>query len=282
MKKGTFIEYDLSEKDKSELSFFHSLFFEKVGYFKNAYEHYISRDDPDSFLIILCTKGKGYLKIYDHTYEIRKGMLCFTFPHIPHTYGADKENPWSIYWAHFLTGDAQIADLMSRYKITPETPVMEDLDYTQLSEGFQRILTDIYRTTPHGLRYRQSIFSELIFKIFFLRSQMEQKDSWMNLVIEYVHSHLAERLTLDDIANALHVSKYHLSHKFSKELGISVRQYIMEVRMNQAKTLLVSTQKDIREIAELCGYDNSMYFSNAFKTKTDCSPTYYRKNMLGK
>lgn len=281
MKKGTFIEFDLAHKDREEIEFFHSLFFEKIGYFKNAYEHYATRQDPDCFLVVLCTDGKGYLRLENQIYEIRKGMLFFTYPHLPHTYWADKENPWSIYWAHFYVNDLKIVDMMAQHQITPDTPVMADLDYTQIKEGFQRILTDHYHITIQGLRYRQSIFTELLFKLFFLRSQVEKKEAWMDLVVEYIHGHLGEQLTLDEIAESQHLSKYYLSHRFSREQGISIRQYIMEARINQAKTLLLSTKMNIREIAEVCGYENSMYFSNAFKAKTGCSPSVYRKNRIG-
>lgn len=275
--RGKFQEYDLEESQVEKLHFFHHLYFDRIGRFQDAFQHYMSRRDPDFYLVILCTKGRGVLTLDGKTHEISSGSILFTFPGIPHTYYADKEEPWTIYWAHFHAESSEFLPLLEQYGVSPEHPVLYGRDYSELSEDFRKILADIYQCSFSGMCYKQSMFSQLLFQIFYLHAEGERREHSIEQAVEYIHRHLKEPLTLDQIADAVSISKYYLSHRFSAELGISVRQYVLSARIRQAQMLLTSTRKSIREISENCGYENSMYFSNAFRKKTGCSPSAYRK-----
>lgn len=279
--RGKFQEYDLEEKQVEELRFFQKLYFDRIGKFQDAWQHYMSRKNPDFYLVILCTKGRGVLTLDRKTYEISGGNILFTFPGISHTYYADREEPWTIYWAHFHAEASEFLPLLEKYGISPERPVLYGRDYSGLSEGFQKILDDIYQCSFPGMCYKQSTFSQLLFQIFYLHAEGDKGENSMEQAVEYIHRHLKEPLTLDRIADAVSMSKYYLSHRFSSELGISVKQYVLNARIRQAKMLLLSTKKSIHEIADSCGYENSMYFSNAFRQKTGYSPSEYRKRSGG-
>lgn len=279
--RGKFLEYDLEEKQVEELQFFQNLYFDRIGKFQDAWQHYVARRHPDFYLIILCTRGRGVLTIQQKTYEISAGNVLFTFPGIPHIYYADREEPWTIYWAHFHAESADFLPLLEKYGISPEHPVLYGRDYSDTAESFRSILEDIYQCSFSAMCYRQSLFSQLLFRIFYLASEEEKRERSVDRAVEYIHRHLKEPLTLEQIAEAVSMSKYYLSHRFSSELGISVKQYVLNARIRQAQMLLASTKKSIREIADSCGYENSMYFSNAFRQKTGYSPSDYRKRSGG-
>ncbi len=81
---------------------------------------------------------------------------------------------------------------------------------------------------------------------------------------QYVETHYREYISLDGIAAALSVSPYHLSHVFSRESGISLFEYLAELRMRQARLLLQRGELPVKEIAGLVGFRNLQYFSHAF------------------
>ncbi len=67
---------------------------------------------------------------------------------------------------------------------------------------------------------------------------------------------------------------------FKRHTGTSPQQYLINVRINKAKELLVSSTYNISKIAEIVGYYNPLYFSRVFKKHTGCSPSEYRiRNM---
>lgn len=79
-----------------------------------------------------------------------------------------------------------------------------------------------------------------------------------------------------ELANMLHISPNYLSSLFSKESGKPFREHLIEIRLNHAQKLLLSTDKKLPEIAELCGYVDQHYFSYGFKKYFGKSPRQMR------
>ena len=101
-----------------------------------------------------------------------------------------------------------------------------------------------------------------------------------NLILEivaYINTHFAENITLPFIQNKFFISKNTLCKKFHQVMQCSVIEYCSAIRLNEAKHLLLTTNKSIEDIADLCGYSSANYFSLFFKSKTGISPSNYRK-----
>lgn len=94
---------------------------------------------------------------------------------------------------------------------------------------------------------------------------------------EYIDEHYLEELKLADIAEALHVNAYYLSHTFKKILGYSPIQYMIHRRIGEAQNMLINTELTVTEIALRCGYNNSNYFQVVFNTIVGMPPGKYRK-----
>lgn len=92
---------------------------------------------------------------------------------------------------------------------------------------------------------------------------------------QYVHAHYADCIALEEIADALHVSPYHLSHVFSRESDFSLFAYLMQVRMDKAKELLVAGRANVAEVSRAVGYQDPNYFSKAFRKHVGQSPRQY-------
>ena len=95
-------------------------------------------------------------------------------------------------------------------------------------------------------------------------------------VIDYIETHLNEKLTLDTIAAAIHYSKYHLSRLFLDTVGLHINEYIKRRQLTEAAKLLIFSEKPIIDIALLCGYQSQQAFSSAFKSMYKTPPAEYR------
>ena len=96
-------------------------------------------------------------------------------------------------------------------------------------------------------------------------------------IMEYVHAHYATISSLEDVAEALFVSKYHICHLCSKYLELPFSTYLTQIRLKNASTLLLNTKYNVSKIAETCGFSSSTYFCNVFKKEYGVTPLAYRK-----
>jgi two-component system response regulator YesN len=92
-------------------------------------------------------------------------------------------------------------------------------------------------------------------------------------IIEYVNEHIAENITLQDIANDLYISRNYLGQIFKNIVGESFKNYLTRVRMERAKKMIQDGHFLIYEISEKVGYVNPAYFTTTFKKYTGYTPT---------
>ncbi len=99
----------------------------------------------------------------------------------------------------------------------------------------------------------------------------------MGAVVAYINDHVASIQSIDQIAEAFYISKYHLCRVFKKNMQMTIVEYMNQVKMRKAKQLLEVTELGVGEIAERCGYHSVAYFSSLFRENTGESPSQYRK-----
>lgn len=100
----------------------------------------------------------------------------------------------------------------------------------------------------------------------------------VHAAIEYIEAHLMQKLTLDEIAGAVHYSKYHLHRMFSETVGFTIHEYLKRRQLTEAAKLLTFSDKSILEIAILSGYESQQAFSTIFKAMYKQSPNQFREN----
>lgn len=99
----------------------------------------------------------------------------------------------------------------------------------------------------------------------------------INEVKDYITAHLDT--SLNEIAEHFAHSPNYLSNIFSKEAGITIKNYIITERIERAKELLANTNKSISTIAAEVGYKNTPHFSTVFSKQTGITPTVYRTSL---
>lgn len=93
----------------------------------------------------------------------------------------------------------------------------------------------------------------------------------------YIRTHYKERITLQDLADHVHLHPNYLCALFKSRTGRTPFEYVDRVRVRHAYRLLQSTHLPVTEIAETCGFQSISFFSRKFKDILGCSPSQYRK-----
>ncbi|MGE8080013.1 response regulator transcription factor [Peribacillus loiseleuriae] len=139
--------------------------------------------------------------------------------------------------------------------------------------------------------YREVMKMETLHEIFDLvqsilqewkefMNQKKEKNSFtiVDQAMEYVDAHYhLEGLTLQKVANIIHVSAPYLSNLFKVEKGINFGDYLLGLRMRKAMELFSENKIKTYEVADMVGYNNPQYFSICFKKYTGYTPAEYRK-----
>lgn len=129
--------------------------------------------------------------------------------------------------------------------------------------------------------------SFLEFLLFIIRCQRFEQNVIKeidvdNLMIQeiatYIYDNYDKKISLDDISTKFHISRSYLSKKFKAVTGFGFKEYLINIRIKQACTLLLDTSKSITDIAFECGFNDSNYFGDAFRNVKGVSPHKYRKN----
>lgn len=100
-------------------------------------------------------------------------------------------------------------------------------------------------------------------------------------IIELIHERLHEEITLKSLAATVYMNPVYLGQVFKNETGSTFNEYLTEVRIKKAITLLADTDLHIYEIAEQVGYGAPNQFYASFKRKMGCNPSEYRVRIRG-
>lgn len=93
----------------------------------------------------------------------------------------------------------------------------------------------------------------------------------------YLDSNYNKSISLDTLANLIHLNKYYLAHTFRDVYGISPMNYLTQKRIFTSQELLTSTDMNLPEISQQCGFSSSSYFSQCFRKTCGLTPTEYRR-----
>ena len=111
---------------------------------------------------------------------------------------------------------------------------------------------------------------------FNLKPRIKTDNSTLKSILNYCTSNFTDDITLDDIAEKLHLSKYHISHLFNEKLNINFNTYINMLRVNMACELLEDTDKKIADISEDVGFGSIRSFNRAFLQVMKTTPLKYK------
>lgn len=127
----------------------------------------------------------------------------------------------------------------------------------------------------------RSFFIEMLFFLNFLYSEnpitLERKDDFTNVVIEYLNSHINEKIELEMLTKEFNVNRNLLNKMFVEQTGLTCLAYLLKLRLDVAKLMLTETELPISEIGARVGFLESNYFTKVFKKECQMTPSAYRE-----
>jgi AraC-like DNA-binding protein len=102
---------------------------------------------------------------------------------------------------------------------------------------------------------------------------------YVSETIDYINENYSKDISLNEITKQAYLSKFHFSRIFKKHTSYSPYQYLIIVRLNHSRQLLLNNNYSIKEVADMCGFKRLDYFSAMFKRKFKYSPSTYRENI---
>ena len=143
------------------------------------------------------------------------------------------------------------------------------------------ILLDLFKkdfNTISSMRNEKclSIFSYIYSSIF--ETAQDSENPHIKTIKQYINDNLSSNISLDNIANFVHLAPQYVCTLFKRRTKLSVVEYITNQRIDLAKRLIITSNEPIVKISEKCGFKDYTYFSHTFKKYTGISAKEYRKS----
>ncbi len=252
----------------------------------------------DEAELTLITEGCCTYHIHLETYEVQAGDLLFVPPAELHSISISPkgymQSSTYVFDMDFL--GANSADVCTfryltpirRHTLTlPRVIRREHPAYPELMKLFQE-MNRVYEETPAG--YEMVLKALLLCSMASLipyrerentRPQLEDEHTdKLKLVLEYIGEHYAEELSIPRLSRLCFFSEYHFMRFFKKYIGMSCLEYIKNLRLEKAASLLEKGGQSVLDISLSCGFFNLSYFYREFKKKYGMTPKQFVRKLI--
>ena len=213
---------------------------------------------------------------------VGEGKIVLYRPQVPQFYRTYSQVPMLCRWVHFSGTEA--ASLLEECGMGQGNlfspglcPAAEALLKSMVVEILHR--EPMYRIVVES-QFRQAM--ALLGRQMVQRKGSVASSSRQRIlsIVEYMNRHYFEPLQTEELAARCGLSKYHFIHLFRMCMGMTPYSYLIRIRMERAETLLQTGDMTVQEVAFVCGYNDSLYFSRAFSRHFGVSPTDYKQRFF--
>lgn len=257
-----------------------------AGYFPTAEGHRVERPQGAStHLIILCLHGGGWARSQGKTVEVNEGEIIWLPADIPHAYGANDSNPWTILWAHFSGGE--VPQWQTELNWAARAPI------GQFHFGPERISTlgleKVYAILESGYSVRHLLAASTALRGVFCAAlelmtsagAARSADERTAAVREELTANPARSYRLEELATSAGLSVPHFCLLFRRQTGYAPIDFLIRQRIRKACRLLDMTHAAIAAVATEVGFSDPYYFSRCFHRIMGQSPRAYRQRVKG-
>lgn len=261
-----------------------NLYLRRIGFFPHVKYHYIQKNNGcDYAMLIYCTSGEGWYQIHGKTYTVKQNEYIIIPPGSPYAFGANNDNPWTIYWIHFR--GKLCANFLPSF---PNPQTIQPGNSSRMQERLD-LFEEIYQCFSMGYIREYMIYTSLSLYRFlgsfiylepyrYINVAASNKESSLaSKAIHYMQENIHHSMTLKQLASNFKYSPSHFSALFQKETGVSPINYFICLKVQKACQYIELTDMKINEIAFQLGFDETAYFSRVFTKVMGISPSEYRK-----
>ncbi len=241
----------------------------------------------DTYEIYFQLEGKRYVFYDNICYTLERGDLIIFKPFELHYAESRDSKFFARYVLNFredglskiLTNEEKyllLEKLVSCVVHLTETQTKTLYDYFKRTENFSK------KTGPFSEKLMYSaLFQLLVYIIECIEGEQiisgETVAPQIIAAIKYMNENYAHRLSLDDIAEAARMSKYHFSRRFKEVTGATVFEYLNNIRLTKVHNLLLKTEYTTEEIATATGFSSSVHLIRVFKDAYGITPKAFRR-----
>lgn len=231
--------------------------------------------------IVIPISGRAHYNIDKTNYELERGNILFAGSSMPLDKTVLGDKPWIYFLVHYKVTNCEVSpvNFMAQHfelKIC-EKNTMRLLSRLQELSQVASEMTGMSRLKMGNL-LRQLIQEILEYSMCYSWDSEADK---VNQTESYIKSHYSEELTMSQLADRIGWDQKKLNYAFTKQVGISPKKYLIQYRIDRAKSLLANENFQIGDVALQVGYEDPFLFSRMFKKYTTLSPSQFRMS-LGK
>lgn len=237
--------------------------------------------------------ASGYIKIENEKYNISTGTAIYLPPGTRYKFSFENKNNFRMIVLDYdLINDfshiSSVLGTATEKNYCPEKainyPLPEQLSKPVIKK-IPRIQDNLLRCTKEFLNeepfYRETSSALLKLSLIDIIKENDKNSSHSIIcknVTDYIQKNYTDfSMSNESIAQKFNYHPYHLSRIIKQETGKSLRQYIIDYRLQIAKNHLLTTEYDIEQIAWMSGFSSTSYFIKVFRQKTNTTPGQYRK-----
>lgn len=279
-----------------EFNLEHPINYALTGKFKAPYEHWMHDDMPlNDYELFVVTSGTLYISYNLKKYAVSEGEMLL-LPPVPEPNNRRKgfhPSGCSFYWLHFSCNhDLEIRSMPENTnedtKTSPNTkyitiPAKAKLPSPDKVIVFMKQLQDCIRSNYNDIarNYMTSMILCEIHNQFHTISNMnlqtkKTQSQMYHDIVDYVVDRISKNIKVSEIATEFGYNEKYISHLFFTISGMTLKQFILKTKMDNANFLLTDTNKSINEIALSLGYSDSHNFMKAYKKIIGLTPSEYR------
>lgn len=238
----------------------------------NARELYFHAHLHQHVEIVYVFSGGQHMNIDGQEYEIFPGEAAVIFPDTVHNYYRTETRPTDevivICSPNLFMG--MFPDMTDT---KPTSPIITNLsEITKLA--FKEI--SMSSSLSENIGWSLVIMSHLMHQIKLEQNQHIPVENLTKKIIQYISDNFQQDITLDNIADEFSVSKFYVSHIFSRKMKMNFRSYLAHLRTGHAANLIRTTDDTITNISSHSGFGSQRTFNRAFKEIYNLTPREYK------
>ena len=235
----------------------------------------------DNYVLHFIVDGKGKFTIDGITTQLKTGDMFILPKGKVAFYQADGEHPWTYLWVGFSGSKAE--NILSKTQLldhyfchsTLESKVLDQI--VKLTQFRDQKLDDVTELQLTAELYKLLAFLMKEFPSKAMSDSSILIQSYIKQVKKIIHTQYGNPLKISEIAKKLNLNRSSLYKIFKEETDYSLKDYLIQIRMEKSADLLTRTTFHISEIANAVGFPDALAFSKAFKKHFGQSPSHYRK-----
>ena len=235
----------------------------------------------DNYVLHFIVDGKGKFTIDGITTQLKTGDMFILPKGKVAFYQADGEHPWTYLWVGFSGSKAE--NILSKTQLldhyfchsTLESKVLDQI--VKLTQFRDQKLDDVTELQLTAELYKLLAFLMKEFPSKAMSDSSILIQNYIKQVKKIIHTQYGSPLKISEIAKKLNLNRSYLYKIFKEETDYSLKDYLIQIRMEKSADLLTRTTFHISEIANAVGFPDALAFSKAFKKHFGQSPSHYRK-----